>query len=375
MGDNMKKVTILALHLGYGGIERAITDVANALISNYEVEIISTYKLYDKPVNTLNKKVKVIYLTDLKPNKKELIEVIRKVKIKDIIKESIYAIKTLYLKKKLMIDCIKNLKSDVIISTRDIHNKWLGKYAKDNIIKIGWEHNHHHGNYLYIRKIINSVKNLDYFVLVSRDLENYYKDKVKPKCIYIPNMIEKNDIISNLEKTNLVSIGRLSPEKGYLDLIEVYKEIHFKYSNWKLNIIGDGKEYLKLKNKIKEYNLEESVILHGFLKKDEINKILRKSSIYVMTSFTESFGIVLLEAMSFGIPCVAYSSAEGANELIINNKNGYLIPNRDKDLMVSKINYLIENFDERIRLGKNALLKVNNYTSDKVKVKWISIIK
>ena len=58
----MKKITIMALHLGYGGIEKAIADLSNSLCKYYEVEIISTYKLYDKPINGLDSSIKVKYL-------------------------------------------------------------------------------------------------------------------------------------------------------------------------------------------------------------------------------------------------------------------------------------------------------------------------
>jgi len=375
LSDAMKKVTILALHLGYGGIETAISDLANMLIENYEVEIVSTYKIYPEPVNAIDEKVKIKYLTNLKPNKKELLKAIRSFNIKNILKEGIKSFKILKLKKYAMINYIQNSKSDVIISTRDIHNKWLGKYGNKNTLKIGWEHNHHHGDKRYIKKIIRSVENLDYFILVSHDLENFYKDKVRPKCVYIPNIVTLGDTVSNLDKFNIVSIGRLSKEKAFLDLIDIFYEINKKYPNWKLNIIGDGTEYSKIKSKISEYNLNKSVIMHGFLNKKEIEKILVNSSIYVMTSFTESFGIVLLEAMSYKVPCVAYSSAEGAREIITDNVSGYLIPNRDTSLMIEKISLLIENYDIRCKLGANALKNAGNYTSDKVKDKWINIIK
>ena len=68
----MKRVVILALHLGYGGIERAISDLANSLVDDYIVEIVSTYKVYDKPVNRLDRRVLVTYLSDLKHNRKNL---------------------------------------------------------------------------------------------------------------------------------------------------------------------------------------------------------------------------------------------------------------------------------------------------------------
>ena len=68
----MKKITILVLHLGYGGIERAVTTLANTLADDYEIEIISTYKLYKNPFFPLNKKIKVHYLIEYGPNKKEI---------------------------------------------------------------------------------------------------------------------------------------------------------------------------------------------------------------------------------------------------------------------------------------------------------------
>lgn len=371
----MKKITILALHLGYGGIERSITDLANKLVEFCDVTIVSTYKLYDKPVNKLNKKIKVDYLTELKPNKKELKDAIKKIKIKSIIKEGINAVKVLHQKKKLMIDYIKKCDSDVIVSTRDIHNSWLGKYGNKNILKIGWEHNHYHGNMKYANKIINSCKNLDYLILVSKDLTNFYKERTSTKCVYIPNMIEKSNVRSSHKEKNILSIGRLSSEKGFNDLIDVFALVNKKCPDWKLNIVGDGVEKENLVNKIKEKKLEDKIIMHGYLTKDKIEPLLEKSSIYVMTSYTESFGIVLLEAFSAGIPCIAFDSAEGAKEIISNNKNGFLISNRNKDKMANKICELINSKEKRIQMGKDGLEKSYKYDPSKVIEKWIDIIK
>ena len=371
----MKKVTILALHLGYGGIERAITDLANSLVENYSVEIVSTYKVYDEPVNRLDRRIKVKYLTLLKPNKKEFKIALKKFRLISAFKEGIKSIKILKLKKELMIEFIKNCQSDVIISTRDIHNEWLGEYAREGVLKIGWEHNHHHGNEKYAKKIIESCKNLDYFVLVSKDLANYYKERVNPKCVYIPNLVSKADVTSDLKSPNLVSVGRLSKEKGFIDLIDVFALIHMMYPDWKLNLIGDGEEKDKIISKIHKYGLEDSVIMHGFLDKDKVGKILSESSIYLMTSFTESFGIVLLEAFSYGVPCVAFDSAEGANEIISNNWDGYLIKDRDIDEMAKRVCHLIGNYSRRFIMGQNAIKKANKYSLEEVREKWIKIIK
>lgn len=373
----MKKLTILALHLGYGGIEKAIASLANSMSDYYEVNIISTYKLYNEPVFEISDKVKINYLIEnLKPNKKELIECIKKFNFASLIKELIKSLKILKLKRKLMIDYIKNCDSDIILSTRDIHNSWLGKYAKKNIIKIGWEHNYHNNNKKYIKKIIKSVSNLDYFVLVSKNLNDFYTNKVKPECVYIPNTIEYfPEYSSDLNSKNIVSIGRLSYEKGFDELIDVFSTIHKNYPDWKLNIIGDGIEYNNILEKIESNNLNDSVILHGYQKKHYINDILSNSSIYVMTSRSESFGIVLLEAFSFGIPCIAFDRANGASEIISNNIDGYLISNSNKEEMINKIEVMINNYDLRKKMGDEGIIKAKQYSADSIKSKWFDLFK
>lgn len=197
----------------------------------------------------------------------------------------------------------------------------------------------------------------------------------KCQCIWIPNFIDDiPKIDSSLQEKNLISIGRLSKEKGYLDLLKLYEKNLKKYPDWLLHIVGDGPEKETLENYIEKKNLKDKVILHGFQGKEAINELLHSSSIYLMTSYTESFGIVLIEAMSHGIPCIAYSSAEGAKELIIDGKNGFLIPNRKEDEMLEKIDLLISNPEKRIKMGKEAKKSILPYTSEVVEKKWNTLI-
>ena len=372
----MKRITILALHLGYGGIEKCISTLANTLCKNYQVNVISTYKLYEKPSFPIDDRVKITYLIpDLSPSKNEFIDSVKHLKFIKGFKLGITNLKVLYLKKKKMIEAIKNCDSDVIISTRDIHNDWLGKYGNPNILKIGWEHNHHNNDKKYINKIIKSVSKLDYFVLVSKELEEFYRQKVKCKTVYIPNTLDYYPKkVSDLEEKRIISVGRLSEEKGYLDLIDVFSRVHQVYPDCKLDIIGDGNQKENIQKKIEEYGLKDFIILHGFQNKEYINQLLQKSSIYVMCSYTESFGIVLLEAFSFGIPCVAFDSARGATEIISNNWDGYLIKDRNKEIMAKKVCELISNPNRRIIMGANGIKKANQYSMDEIRKYWIQII-
>ncbi len=375
----MKKISILSLHLGYGGIEKCVVNLANTLCRKYDVEIAVCYKLYEKSAFDLDKRVKVKYLNnDLKPNHDTLRSALKSKNIIKIIKELAFSSKVLYYRKKTMVQYIKNTDSSVIISTRDIFNYWLSGYGRDGVLKIGWEHNHFHENLKYADKVSNSAKSLDYLVLVSSELQKFYANRLRNSncmCIYIPNSIDKlPENSAPLKSKRLVSVGRLSPEKGYLDLLKIFNTLVKSKPDWHIDIIGDGVERDKLKKYIEKNELNEKVTLHGFQGKEYIDKILHDSSIYLMTSYTESFGIVLIEAMSHGIPCIAFDSAEGAREIINSGENGYLIKNRNQEAMIMKIKDLINNEEERIRIGKQARKSVKKYTSDIVGEEWITLM-
>ena len=104
------------------------------------------------------------------------------------------------------------------------------------------------------------------------------------------------------------------------------------------------------------------------------NPILDIRFEHLMTSHTESFGIVLIEAMSYGIPCLAYTSAQGANEIIKDNETGYLIEDRNEEEMINKICSLIDDEKLRKQLGKNAREESKNYSSEVILEKWSKLI-
>lgn len=371
----MKKITILCLHLDYGGVEVATTNLANMLSNNYDVEIISFYNLNGKPAYKLSDNIKVKYIYDGKPNREEIKDSIRKFKIFTLIKESIKSIKILYKKKYNIIGEIKKCKSDLIISTRIEFTELLNKYYKGNAVLISQEHRHHNNDKRYIKRVQNSLTNIDYYMPVSKKMTKFYKNKVKTKVMYGPLCVDYiPDKETKKTSKNIISIGRLSPEKGYLDLIDVFKIIHQKDNECILHIIGDGIERKLIKDKIKELKLNNFVKVYGYKDKSFIREKLNEMSLYLMTSYEESFGLVLLEASAYGIPSIAFDCAEGATEIINNDVDGYLIENRNKEKMAEKALELLENRNKLANFGHNARTKCLEYSYENVKEKWLSII-
>ena len=372
----MKKIAILSLHLNYGGVEKAVSTLANMLCDDYKVEIICTYKIGNKPVYKIDDKVKIKYLIPYGPNKKEIKQNFKNFKIFNLLKEGIKAIKVLYLRKKTMIDYIKNSDADVIISTRVLFTNYLSKYGKESIIKIAQEHRHHLNDQKYIQNLNDACKNIDYLLPVSKELTNFYTATLtgKVKCYYMPNSLDNIPEIDSDYTKNVVTVGRLSKEKGFDDLIDVFKKVVAKNPNYKLDIIGDGPERNNLKDIIANLHLENNIILHGFQNKDYINDVLSHSKAFIVTSYTESFGIALLEGMSYGLPGIIFDSASGSLELIKNNFSGYVIKNRSKDVMAKKIIKLLDNKKEISIMGKNAKETAKKYSFEKIKERWLNFL-
>ena len=275
-----------------------------------------------------------------------------------------------------MIKAIKNLDCDIVISTRILHSNWVRKYANKNIIKIAQEHNHHNNSKKYIRKVIKSVKDFNYFMPVSKELADFYTPKLEnTKVLYIPNFIDNlPDKKCNLKSTQLISVGRLDKIKGFDDLIDIFSILHKKHPDIVLHIVGDGPQKQSLQNKINQLNLQDKIHLCGFKLSKDLEKEYLNSSIYLMTSFSESFGLVLVEAASYGLPLIAYDTAQGAKEIIQNNKNGFLISNRNKDKYINAITELIENSQMQKRFSEHSLVVANNFSKDKISEIWNKFI-
>ena len=370
-----KKITIFALHLGFGGVEKYLSSLCKMLEENYDIEIISTYKVLDKPAFPFSEKVKITYLIDDKPNKEEFKQAIKNKNIISIFKEGFKSVKILCLKRSRNIKAIRNTYSDYIITTRTFHSRLVGYYAYNNIIKIATEHNFHNNDKKYITKVIDSIRDFDYFVVVSDNLRKFYENKIgKTKCIYIPNVIDSlPHKRSKLTNKNIITIGRLSPEKGQKDLIDVFKIVNKELPKTKLFMVGDGPLKKELENYTKELKLTNKIIFTGFLGDKGKEKYILDSSIFILPSYTESFGLVLIEAMSYGLPCIAFDSSDGAKELLKNNV-GILVKDRNKEKMAEEIIKELKNKNgsEHSEKGYKYCQK---YLLDNVKKEWINILK
>ena len=378
MSMKKNKIVFLVLHLGCGGAERAVISEANLLSAHYPVEIISAYQLDATPAFPVDAKVKVTYLQEnLRPNKEELQQSIAGKNPFSILREGFRSLRILYLRTHLMKKAVQESDGHIFISSRYLYHRLLTKHAPKGAVCIAQEHNHHNHDEAYIRKQVKAVAKMDYFMPVSAELTAFYKTRVSPNvaCVYIPHHLELvPETVSPLTGKGILSVGRFSPEKGMDELIRVYQEVAKHHPDWELHLVGDGEQRALLERQAAETGLGDKIHFHGFCTQEQIRTLAKETSVYGMTSHTEAFGLVLIEAQAMGLPCVAYDSAQGAREILRSGENGILIPGRDRGKMVAEIGKMIEDETYRRTIGQNGRASVLVYSKENVEKQWVDLI-
>lgn len=219
-------------------------------------------------------------------------------------------------------------------------------------------------NRLFKRAILKFDKVV---VLTSQDLVSF-KSKRK-NVIKINNFTSINPIkIGELNNKKAISVGKLTSQKGFDMLIDIWEIVSKFYPDWVLEIFGEGEwEYL-LRNKIEEKGLTDQIKLNGLT--SNVESEFHSSSIYIMSSRFEGLPIVLIEAMSCGLPVISFDCESGPREIIEHGSSGFLVDNYDIHAMAEKIIFLIENPNIRKSMGKNSINRAKYFSKNFILNQW-----
>ncbi len=354
----MKKITFFIQQVyGAGGTERVLSLIANELSKEYDVEIISMFKTKPVPFYELNEKITLNYIFEKEYNSYLL-----------------YFPYILYKAKKFF----KSYHTDIFICTGmgmvipTIHMAKKTTY-------IAWEHfNSNIGGFgslkWWCRKIA-ALKADKIVVLTEKDL-NLYKLNFNPRAelVHIYNPTEKNSFKYDYDMSSkkILSVGRLSYQKGFDMLVDVASKIFDKHKDWEWHIYGDGEDREKINQLIIDKNLQNNVKLMG--RTDKMKELYNEYAMYVMTSRYEGFAMVNIEAHYAKLPIVSFNCDCGPDEIIQDGINGYLVECFDIDKMADRINYLIENKEVRKKMSDNTMLDKEKLQMENVIKEWKKIL-
>ena len=188
----------------------------------------------------------------------------------------------------------------------------------------------------------------------------------------LPNPVSfESDADSSLNNKVVVTFGRLDPMKNFSSLIRAFQLVSQKYPDWKLRIYGDGSQKVDLHNCIEELSLQNIVFLMGFT--DNVKEALYQSSIMSLSSLTEGFSLVLVEAMECGVPVVSYQCPCGPKDIITDGVDGFLVPVNDEKAMADRICRLIENDELRRKMGAAAKETAKKYHIENITKQWMQL--
>lgn len=362
-----------------GGMERILTAKINYLanLNKYELFVITTDQK-GRPIKfPLDERIKLIHFDiDFDRHYND-----------NLIRKHLHHKKDIYIYKQKLIKIIDSEKIDVCISLGGKEIEFLSRLPVKckKVAEMHFSMNfreqflvsRHSGliwkllGKIRTQQLKKCTKKLDKLIVLTESDKKQW-EKTHKNVEQISNFIPfDNTTVSNLEHKKVITVGRLDAQKGYDMLIDSWKYVATKHPDWELNIYGIGEWEKMLQDKINKYDLKNQVHLKGS-SENIISKYV-ENSMYVMSSRYEGFPMVLIEAMSCGLPVVSFNCEFGPNEIIKNGVDGFLVENGNIIQLAERINALIENEILRKEMGEKAYLNAKRFSKEIIMKQWIEL--
>ena len=348
----------------HGGIEKVLSQKANHLaeVLGDEVTIITYNQQNKKPSYSFSSKITFL---DLGVNYEIAQSYFHLKNIKKV-PHHISGLKKV----------IQHLKPDVIVSSSFGPDFYFLPYVEKCIPIIK---EFHSSRYFYKKTGVNlKGKILNYLnrftekrysqLVVLNEAERGFYDS--DKITVIPNPAQISGEKATLQSKKILAAGRISPVKDFASLITIFFHLKDEFPEWELHFFGEnyGGTQEKLEAQIKEYGLEKSILFKGVC--NDLKSEMVNYSIYAMTSETECFPMVLLEALSVGVPVITYDCPTGPQYIVQNAEDSFLIPHKNLDIFTEKLKHLMRNEDLRKEMGDKAIVNVQRFGIDQVMQQW-----
>ena len=374
------RVVIVIMHAyGMGGTIRTVLNLAGHLAADREVEVVSLIRRRDFPFLPVPPGVRLTSLADRRPGAAptrltRLLDAIPSILVHD----EDYAFSSSSLWTDLqMVRMLRSLRSGVLITTRPAFNVIGARLAAPGVVTIGQEHMNFHAHRPGLAaELRRSYGRLDALAVLTHDDSRDYAELLSSaptRVVRIPNALPELDGgRSPLSAPIVAAAGRLTRQKGFDLLIEAYAEVARRRPEWVLRIYGAGGGRRRLRRMILERELHDNVVLMGATQR--LGEELSKASIFALSSRYEGFGMVLLEAMSKGVPVVSFDCPRGPGEIVHHGEDGLLVPAEDVAALAAGLLELIDDESRRRRMGEAAIATAAAYDLEVIGRRWSELI-
>lgn len=236
-----------------------------------------------------------------------------------------------------------------------------------------------HGGIEAYNKVYKKIKQWLYpkaktYIVPTKTDTKLYQD-LKLPAIYIPHFKSALPYTRSLQNKNIaLTIGRMTEAKRQWILIDLWNLIVNKHQikDWTLHLVGEGNLKENFTNKIKELKLENYIKI--LPPRKDVEVYYNEASFFLLTSESEGFGMVILEAMSFGVPCISYDCPAGPRDMIANEKDGYLVEYNNFEELEKLTLDMINNHSKMINFGNKAFEASKNWNDEIILEKWKAVL-
>ncbi len=281
---------------------------------------------------------------------------------------------------------LRKLSPDITISTLRRELNFINK-INDGSIKIGEFHVTRHaygaetlasGNPVlkwlkvqWNKKFVHNLSQLKQVILLTHEEAGFWPELSNISVIPNPIITPLNKKSDGKEKS-VIAVGRYAPQKGFDRLIDSWALVIREHPDWMLRIYGDGILRTELQTQIERLGLTEKCQLEHTV--NNIADRYSESSIFVLSSRYEGFGMVITEAMGCGVPPVSFTCPCGPRDIINDGINGLLVEDGNIEDMAEKISFLIENVDRRLLMGQQAYEDAQKYKMENIAKQWEELL-
>ncbi|MFJ3671062.1 glycosyltransferase family 4 protein [Streptomyces sp. NPDC090106] len=346
---------------GIGGTITTTFNLARALADHHDVEIISALRHRERPNLTLDPRVTLRPLVDLRHEKDDP----RHLTPATVFPSSEYRYQQYSALTDARIgEALASLDADVVVGTRPGLNVHLALQAPARTVRVGQEHLTLGNHPPRLRSTLRRVyPRLDAVTTVTEADASAYRRRMRLPGVRVealPNSVPDPVLPPSDGRERLVvAAGRLVPVKRFDLLIEAFAAVAAEHPDWTLRIYGKGEEHQRLRALVDRLGLYNNVFLMGAVTPMEAEWV--KGSIAVATSNFEPFGMTIVEAMRCGLPVVSTDCAYGPGEIITPGQDGRLVPVGDRAALSAALLDLVRDDGLRRRMGVAARQNARRY--------------